>query len=152
MHASNINEVMNESYSDWKYLSRFVVTLECENGFETSWNEWIEPLTLHARHPFFAIENTTKLWLHGKSPANFDYMMNVDYILLQSATSQYNHTANFDASGGPAKHFLFDVGSSTWDSSSWWYTCGYNQVRVAVACKMSYILLYSQGVSCFVKC
>jgi hypothetical protein len=40
---------------DMDYLSRFQVTKTCTGAaahMSSTWVEWIEPLTLHGRHPF----------------------------------------------------------------------------------------------------
>jgi hypothetical protein len=37
---------------DEEYMSKFVVTTTCEGGHSSHWVEWIEPLSVHARHPF----------------------------------------------------------------------------------------------------
>jgi hypothetical protein len=37
---------------DDKYLSKFLVTTTCKGRSPEHWVEWIEPLTVHARHPF----------------------------------------------------------------------------------------------------
>ena len=120
-----VRERMNSSMDnlpetdiDWKYLSRYHIEMNCSSNIY-SWNEWIEPLTIHTRHPHFFRNNALML-------------KNVDYILLQSSHSHYNNTIN----GFPGSHnsqfkqFLFDAGSYTWDSSLYWFCCGYQQVWI----------------------
>ena len=108
------NDEIIENEVDWKYLSRFQVELQC--GSRTySWNEWIEPLTVHCRHPNFLRHRASKL-------------MSADYILLKSHASHYNNSLNMKP-GQATKHFLLDAGSSTFESSLLWFTCGYKQVN-----------------------
>ena len=66
----------------------------------------------------------------------------VDYVLLQSgaALHKQTHTANnkrirpSNSVGKsvqplpPNKHYLFDAGTSTFDSSLFWFTCAFSQV------------------------
>jgi len=115
-----INKRMNsrkdnirENDVDWKYLPRFHVEMHCDHK-NYSWNEWIEPLTLHCRHPLFLRDEAVKL-------------LNADYILLKSKASHYNNSANMKH-GHVTKHFLIDAGSTTFDSSLIWFCCGYEQV------------------------
>eukprot|EP01041_Mallomonas_annulata_P010244 gene10244-21375_t len=132
---NNFNENNNTTFSDLKYLSRFQNILTCNNHNSTStstststeytWNEWIEPITMHIRHPYFYRRNLSNI--HSSNEIEYDYLRNLDFILLQSSSSQYNHTANFISPYLPTKHFLIDVGSSSWDSTSKWFTCGYLQ-------------------------
>ena len=108
------NDEMIENEVDWKYLSRFQVELRCGSR-SYSWNEWIEPLTVHGRHPNFFRDDAAKL-------------KNVDYVLLKSSASHYNNSLNMKP-GQATKHFLLDAGSSTFESSLLWFTCGYKQVN-----------------------
>ena len=116
---NSFKDNLQETNVDWKYLSRYHVEMVCGSKIY-SWNEWIEPITIHTRHPLFLRENAAKL-------------KNVDYILLKSRYSHYNNTMSGGSSPGnsnPAKHFLFDAGSFTWDSSLFWFCCGYQQVYI----------------------
>ncbi|KAJ1382829.1 hypothetical protein B484DRAFT_461819, partial [Ochromonadaceae sp. CCMP2298] len=45
-------EEVEETEDDLQYLSRFEITRSCTGAATESWLEWIEPLTVHARHPF----------------------------------------------------------------------------------------------------
>ena len=127
---------------DHKYLSRYAVTKSCNNhSIPMSWNEWIEPLTVQARHPFSNLYQCCANGSHGeimgkrKNFPGFVNIMNVDYILTQSAVVEFNTTQSMgrvqlgQRTGSPVKHFLFDAGSSTFTSSSSWFTCAYSQVR-----------------------
>jgi hypothetical protein len=37
---------------DDEYMSKFVITTTCGQARPKQWVEWIEPLSVHARHPF----------------------------------------------------------------------------------------------------
>ena len=112
MFASDRDIIENDV--DWKYLSRFHIELHCGSR-SYSWNEWIEPLTVHNRHPNFFRGRMTK-------------SLSVDYVLLKSSASHYNNSLNMKQ-GHATKHFLLDAGSSTFESSLLWFTCGYKQVN-----------------------
>lgn len=60
-------------------------------------------------------------------------LTSTDYVLLQSAASLYNTTIpNFGQREGQiTKHFLFDAGTSTFDSSLYWFVCGYSQQSIS---------------------
>ena len=53
-------DIPSETKDDREYLSYFLVTRICRRGVDdnapvverSSWKEWIEPITVHARHPF----------------------------------------------------------------------------------------------------
>ena len=127
---------------DHKYLSRYEVTKSCNNHSNPmSWYEWIEPLTVQARHPFSNLFHCCTNKSHGeiiearKNFPGFVSIMNVDYVLTQSAVVEFNMTQSMgrvqlgQRTGSPVKHFLFDAGSSIYTSSSSWFTCAYSQVR-----------------------
>lgn len=127
---------------DVEFLSRFEFTRTCGNVVE-KWTEWIEPITIPARHPHsFGVCRPVKPLISDASPRTG--RSNVDYVLLQSGKSL--HRQNYFENGRrvsygnetdalskrskqpPPKHFLLDSGTSTFDSSLFWFTCGYAQV------------------------
>jgi hypothetical protein len=139
---------------DMKYLSRFQVTRTC-NGeamarLSSTWIEWIEPLTIHARHPFAL--KACNHWTHvGEvyTAADLEKMkfqagiQSLDYILVQSGTSlheetqlrQHNHSRfeahhnrQHRASHMLTHNYMFDAGTSTFESSLRWFLCAYMQV------------------------
>ena len=126
---------------DTKYLSRFNVTRECFNGPKVSWTEWIEPLSIHARHPFSlydyrCIDATTKKKvldhpLYLDHIQGVDNIMSTDHILLSHHTTA-SRVFNGKMSGSPhGRSYLFDAGTSTFQSSLWWFTCMYLQHNIA---------------------
>jgi hypothetical protein len=91
-HIHNISEAAGQQ--DMHYLSRFRVTKKCKGSGDEgrTWSEWIEPLSLHARHPFSLLNlvgiNITALALrHPKysSLINSTAIQNSDYVLLSNA-------------------------------------------------------------------
>jgi len=143
---------------DTEYLSRFHYTRTCgDSGEVETWDEWIEPITITARHPFgfgrckdphrkeYSQYFTSTVPRTGRS--------DVDYVLLQTGSSlhRHSHTAagkrvvysdsehtalnrgkrGSGSGGNNNKHYLFDAGTSTFDSSLFWFTCGYSQRRVS---------------------
>jgi len=122
---------------DYEFLSRFHMTKVCRHDdgrmVKTEWDEWIEPLTIHVRHPFAFADCgalTDKYYskmLQTKSKVGIG---NVDYVLLQSGMSQHNNQLHGHHGSGSRKHVMIDAGASTFDSSLFWFTCGYSQVRV----------------------
>jgi len=137
------------SKDDFKYLSYFNVTEVCQgvvfNGKNRKTDkysiEWIEPLTLHTRHPFshrhmdndyrakidlFDYSNLTipfadipQFILSGKVIA--------DYILLKH--SKRKETFSYTDKGVERNFkYMLDAGSSRFESSLFWFTCLYNEV------------------------
>lgn len=124
------------SDTDHYYLSKFEVTRKCNDKKRNeNWIEWIEPLTIHARHPFGM--NTCK---RVRKPP-FINRSNVDYVLIQSAENlkksrvgSRRKQSSKDKNTGtvrPPKHFFLDAGTSTFDSSLWWFTCAYSQMGIS---------------------
>jgi hypothetical protein len=82
---SDTTTLLEATDEDFKYLSRFIVTKFClpkkkqhkhvkeheyENDIDNekhtyevvnTWNEWIEPLSVHGRHPFSGNPNPSPL-------------------------------------------------------------------------------------------
>eukprot|EP00596_Hydrurales_sp_CCMP1899_P006798 CAMPEP_0119037586 /NCGR_PEP_ID=MMETSP1177-20130426/6029_1 /TAXON_ID=2985 /ORGANISM="Ochromonas sp, Strain CCMP1899" /LENGTH=394 /DNA_ID=CAMNT_0006999067 /DNA_START=137 /DNA_END=1318 /DNA_ORIENTATION=+ len=113
---------------DREYLSRFHVTRQCgDDTFE--WYEWIEPVNIAARHPF-AFSRCKHTWQYFKGKSGAD-RSDVDYVLLQSGTalsdSTYAPGKRARGKGEANNHYFLDAGTSTFDSSLLWFTCGYSQ-------------------------
>jgi hypothetical protein len=125
---------------DEEFLSKFRITKTCGTGRDSltnvTWYEWIEPLAVFGRHPF-AMSNCANPDVEALSKKRKNYpgaveLMNVDYILTQSAKSFYNNTVNKlgqQNAGHPVREFLLDAGSHSFESSLIWLTCAYSQVR-----------------------
>ena len=122
------------SDNDHHYLSKYIVTRTCNDKSKNDqWIEWIEPLTIHARHPFGM--STCK---RVRKPP-FINRSNVDYVLIQSAENLGRSrvgTARATRGGSgrkqkPPKHYFLDAGTSTFDSSLWWFTCAYAQMGIS---------------------
>jgi hypothetical protein len=165
MQANNITT----TYNDEKYLSKFLVTQTCSDALgktaTTSWFEWIEPITVHMRHPFSFTEcfpgwSPMPYWVSEfrSRSSSMDFSVGLidgDYILLQSGLEgpapqqqqQQQLRARTEGSGqgsggnnagaraskasavsSDKKKLMFDVGSSTFDTSLFWFVCGYLQV------------------------
>lgn len=138
VHMQSKNEI-KEMPDDFDFLSRFQVTQKCGNDIKI-WNEWIEPITITARHPFAfsRCRNSYKFFKDKPKVAR----SNTDYVLLQSGRNLYKNVFRdngdeIDGGGGGGyggkqlRHFMFDAGTSTFDSSLFWFTCGYSQRGVA---------------------
>ena len=138
-----VNAHMNSSIDapyhehDEIYLSRFIDTHVCHNKTFVR-TEWIEPLTVHSRHPF--------AWCHSQCiyPRRKGYcnnlttfekethIVNSDYIIVASSSANNNtevindkpHQSKYD------KKFLFDAGSSTFNSGLFWFLCVYAQKHI----------------------
>lgn len=122
------------SEDDEKYLSRFVQTYNCSHINKVFVrNEWIEPLTIHSRHPF--------AWCHSqciypkskgycKNLTDFENsisIVNADYIIVSSSSannSEINNDFKIHQSNYNKKYF-FDAGSSTFNSGLYWFLCAY---------------------------
>lgn len=115
----------------------------------TKWTEWIEPVGITARHPFgFATCRQSQQYYNTGGSRNKNGKAkprvgrsNVDYVLLQSGAGLHRqtHTSSGRRIRGkdkeqllqaqaPSKHYLFDAGTSTFDSSLFWFTCAFSQV------------------------
>lgn len=156
-------------------LSHFEIQEVCvrKDGsvLKSSWKEWIEPITVHGRHPFafaqcrhlksivqaFPKRLSRSAFQKIQSDPEYDYrltelpdipaavpIMNVDYILLQAAESMRRSHAvdgeNLGAQNFKRKHFMMDAGSSTFDSSLFWFACSYSQVVVSLL--LCFIIYY----------
>ena len=170
-HMSTPHIIATPTTDDYTYLSRFEMSVICTGTGSSSnssahidssssgaahphaphtWIEWIEPLTLTARHPL-AMTGCGKVMnskanIHKHKPSVG--LCNIDYILLQSGEALYNqqqllhtqhspsshtalrhHTTTTGAGGVHRnKHYMLDLGSSTFTSSLKWFACGYSQV------------------------
>lgn len=115
-----------EERHDSRYLSRFEITQKCTGAQDVTWIEWIEPLTIHARNPFsllnFHAINKSEAALRFPQAA-MEIMqtgvMNNDYVLLDNNRKSQH-----------SRRYLFDAGTSTFQSSLWWFTCMYLQQDV----------------------
>jgi len=114
---------------DELFLSKFVVTKTCHgrDRLSTSWIEWIEPLTVHARHPFGYAGCECELSPLKQELRNRGVGVNkqsTDYILVQS--NKYHPQA---------RSYLLDAGASTFQSSLNWFLCSYHQVLNQYSCQ-----------------
>ncbi|RYH31389.1 hypothetical protein EON65_02675 [archaeon] len=136
-HMTNPASSENIHPHDSEFLSRFEFTRTCGQQTET-WIEWIEPITITARHPYaFGTCRPVSPLISASHPRTG--RSDVDYVLLQSGKDL--HKQHYHESGRRAlynegkrgrlsvpKHFMLDSGTSTFDSSLFWFTCGYAQV------------------------
>lgn len=141
MIKNRMMNTKNVTKNDYMYLSRFRITKYCSSPTKKifTWDEWIEPLTVHARHPFSVSgcgnEDVKDLFLKKKNYLGAVDIMNVDYILTQSAASFNNNTNSKlpihlgQTTNKLVKKFFFDAGTSTFQSSLMWFTCAYSQVK-----------------------
>jgi hypothetical protein len=124
---------LDENNVDKYYLSRFKVTQDCPTQPKKIFWEYIEPLTVHARHPF-----AFKRCLDSRIPdkripvyvnVSLPYVSktSVDYILLSPDSRKTLPTS----SSPPSKTFLLDAGTSRFDSSLNWFVCAYQQVGLS---------------------
>ena len=127
-HSQNIPLTYNDLDMDSRYLSRFNMTRKCLDGSSSSWYEWIEPLTLHARNPFSLLGHThfNRAALASSFPKFSERilrtsLMSNDHVLVARPSDKFT---------SPSK-FLFDAGTSTFQSSLWWFTCIYLQQNIS---------------------
>eukprot|EP01041_Mallomonas_annulata_P009061 gene9061-18770_t len=97
-----------------QFLSRFRYNKTCPGKDTVYWDEWIEPLSMHARHPFARV--TPIIPFESTLSEPLVDMMDVDYILLQSGEDLGRRELP------KARHILLDAGSSTFVSSLWYFT------------------------------
>lgn len=124
-------------HDDEEYMSKFVVSTSCSGGFTNKWVEWIEPLSVHARHPFSMShcqrDNVTLGELMAQSGIRDiprESMFSVDHILIQSSKSLTKHEITPSRQVRQTQTLLFDAGTSRFDSSLFWFTCAYSQKKI----------------------
>ena len=86
-------------------------------------------LTVHARHPYslFACPGISRKPYYTKElAARKVSLVNSDYVLLQSSAMHHMHSH-----AGGTHNYLFDGGTSRFDSSIWWFFCAYAQRLVS---------------------
>ena len=135
MSAPQRGNFSDAASAESEYLSRFIVTRSCGNGVNHTWVEYIEPLSFFARdvrgyvvaaelHRDPGIVVSSK----GKIPSYLDRVdasiLSREFVLLQDSNSVAFSRPH---SGSTARHFLFDAGSSSFDTSLAWMLCGYQQ-------------------------
>ena len=146
-HMLNIAAV--SSADDEYILSKFVVTRTCydrkasihtEANITNSWVEWIEPLSVHGRHPNSMQDCSTFKKHYSKNSNNTlppaVSIMHIDYILVQNGEAFHNHSHPNSAlvksmqqrQSLPVRHYLLDAGTSTFDSSLVFFLCMYAEV------------------------
>ena len=121
------SKMMNENdvrKNDLYLLSRFEYKKQCDGKPLEQWTTWIEPITIHVRNPYSIYEclaSNNKYFGYNISEALNNYpnyisvndgIINTDHILLSSK-------------GDYLKKYLLDAGTSTFQSSLWWFVCAY---------------------------
>lgn len=121
-----------ETPDDIEYLSYFEITKTCHSlqavNIVKKWKEWIEPLSMHTRHPFTypKLLNSQNVI---KQEMNVD-VCNVDYIILLTEDDFQKHHTDSTVT---RKGFVFDAGcADNFDSSSKWLSCGYAQQGIPI--------------------
>lgn len=171
---SELIPATDPSSEDASILSHFLVTRECfkDDAIQpiiTEWREWIEPLSVHARHPL-AQGNCKKSSHYDQLSSRLGTSVSVgsvDHIIVQSiqglnlihshqindgdSNNMESSAVDQDTGGGSIdvqtmssiadtdsavvstskrshrKHFMFDAGASTFQSSMWWFVCAFAQ-------------------------
>jgi len=138
--------VPDETSADREFLSRFEFIETCDGKIARKWTEWIEPLTVTARHPFGFGNCRPAHAKYSESKSPRKPRSDVDYVLLQSGKQLVKQEKSAARSGvgkgkvkgkgdllskRPMKHFMLDAGTSTFDSSLYWFTCAFSQRKVA---------------------
>eukprot|EP00300_Choanocystis_sp_HF-7_P007309 c15216_g1_i1.p1 GENE.c15216_g1_i1~~c15216_g1_i1.p1 ORF type:complete len:403 (-),score=69.04 c15216_g1_i1:64-1272(-) len=111
-------------------MSEMQYSATCGDGSVHEWSEWIEPLTLSARHPF-ALTKTccTRSGSEYSCAANppDESLMSIDYLVLQSRASPFwSLNPGLDLN---SRSYLFDVGTSFFDTSMLVLACTYRNLR-----------------------
>ena len=147
MQYSEEEIVANED--DHAYLSKFQVTKTCPGPAASqpeTWFEWIEPLSIHARHPFAYVGCVPGFEKHASEMDFKAQIQSPDFVLLQSGRALHNqtsiahhghhrmaphrnHQAEHSATHTSTHNYFFDGGTSTFQSSLNWFLCAYLQVK-----------------------
>jgi hypothetical protein len=92
MHNISSPDDIEVTADDREYLSYFNVSRVCghenKSDVTSSWMEWIEPLTVHARHPFSLFScGKNDVWglrdTASEPSTGAVHIENIDYILLK---------------------------------------------------------------------
>jgi hypothetical protein len=129
---------------DRYYLSRFKVTEVCPTEpKQTSWWEYIEPLTVHARHPF-----AFQRCLDSKNPSKrIPVYVNISLPVVSKTSVDYLLLSpDRRRAAQSSKTFLLDAGTSRFDSSLNWFVCAYQQVCLSVCLFVCLILCHSSSL------
>eukprot|EP01041_Mallomonas_annulata_P000254 gene254-469_t len=125
---------LEPSVDDFEYLSYFNITQKCHGGKNMkTWLEWIEPLSMHGRHPqsFYRSEElaspivNTYLKLGIEVP-NIS-ILDPDYLIVQRSDHMHNYEMNGHGRMYRNMKYMFDAGASRFDSSMRFFTCMYAQ-------------------------
>jgi hypothetical protein len=104
MQHHSISKVEGKHHEDdMEFMSYFKITKSCSDSGVTSWLEFIEPITLTARHPFgFGRCRPSHAYFKAKNEASpaggigrkrvSVGRSNVDYVLLQSGVNIHHHS------------------------------------------------------------
>lgn len=135
-HADDVTSGIHIDPLDLRYLSRFNNTITCHDGNVHNWIEWIEPITIHARHPVSMIEQchsphmkNLRKQIGRKIKVHTAHINIVDHIILESNRDYHLKKLwhRYTKEVTP-KRFFFDAGTSYFYSSLSWFTCAYAQV------------------------
>eukprot|EP01031_Cornospumella_fuschlensis_P029256 gene29256-35315_t len=142
--ASNFNKEQDAASmlhpDDKQYLSYFKFTRTCGSKVHT-WLEFIEPITIHARHPLtlamcpHAQEYKKKLLeMHPETRTAFDdryIIINVDYILLKPGNRLSDGIfVNNVHSSVQTNHFFFDAGAEWFPTGLAYFLCAYQSRQI----------------------
>eukprot|EP00981_Chlorochromonas_danica_P009269 scaffold2582_cov162-Ochromonas_danica.AAC.38 len=145
MAPNNNSKTVEPTEEDFRYLSYFNYTATCktrkqlqqhqvhEDGGDVvhHWIEFIEPITVHARHPFsffqFNPEAKQALASNPVQPTVPAFRIDTDYVLLKDGhnlelENSYAHTNVLNP-----KRYFFDAGTNLFSSGMTWFVCGYQQ-------------------------
>jgi hypothetical protein len=132
---ARVNEHKRQSFNleandiDREYLSKYIVTKIC-NDREINQNiEWIEPLTVHARHPiaFLHAAGIRYTYVDPFMYIHDEPLVSAEYVLVKSKQDLL-YEAAIGRKLKPPRSYFFDIGTSTFDSSLVWFLCTYFQV------------------------
>eukprot|EP01041_Mallomonas_annulata_P008087 gene8087-16593_t len=132
----NVNGPTSE---DFEYLSYFQISQTCQNNITRSWIEWIEPLSVHGRHPLSMghcghpdtdTDTVREAYKASGVEVKFAHMFDVDYILLKSGDMVSKAEVTSQGFLQRNVKVMLDAGASRFDSSQWWFTCAYAQQSV----------------------
>lgn len=118
---------------DLQYMSRFNITVICNGVSHQNWIEWIEPLSIHTRHPNGLIEHCnyllpTEIRNSHKIEFHAPAITSPDYVLVQH-NDDYLHRKILGKKLSPVRRkYFFDAGSNYFNTATAWFTCAYLQV------------------------
>ena len=88
-----------------------------------------------------------KILESGMQDISWENLFRTDYVLLQDSHSLTSYELTPFGTVRKTRNLLFDAGTSRFDSSLFWFTCGYSQVILLLSIKIHFDVSYISLIS-----